>query len=115
MVAAQAKSAFTVPEIKAFWASRSVGRSKGRNDRLEKNRGGVSYYLFRNEIAFYDPNKHTLEITNLGYETSTTKNRLNNLLRSGKIKAYIYQEDFSWYLHTPKGRSKWPGSLKFRV
>ena len=57
------KSAFSIPEIKAFWASKSVKRSKGKNDRLEKNAGGVTYYLFGNAIAHYDPGTHTLKLS----------------------------------------------------
>ncbi|MDD5539762.1 MAG: hypothetical protein PHG61_03620 [Candidatus Marinimicrobia bacterium] len=48
MVSAHAKSAFTVSEMKALLKSKYVGKSKGRNDRIEKNRGGVTYYLFGN-------------------------------------------------------------------
>ena len=116
------KSAFSVAEMKALWSHRtSVGRSKGKNDRIEKNRGGVTYYLFGNEIAHYDPGSRTVTVRDAGYLSATTKDRLNGLL--GKKNLGISQKDGVWFLlkYTPskgwnhEGKKKWPGHISFRV
>jgi hypothetical protein len=99
------KSAFTVTEMKTLWSSRSVGKSKGKNDRIEKNRGGVSYYLFGNEIAFYDPERHTVTVDDAGWQSATTKDRLSAL------GVRVTQKDFNWYL----GNRPWTGSYTFSV
>lgn len=109
MVAAHAKSAFTVSEMKALLKSKYVGRSKGKNDRIEKNRGGVTYYLFGNAIAHYDPATRTLTLTDAGWQSSTTKNRLN-LLGAG-----ITQRDFRWYCGSGRYEKPWTGMKKIRV
>lgn len=103
------KSAFSIPEIKAFWASKSVKRSKGRNDRLEKNAGGVTYYLFGNAIAHYDPGTHTLTLSDARHQSITTKDRLNGL------GANITQKDFIWYTVIDRKVVRWPGSRKLKV
>lgn len=99
------KSAFTVAEMKALWRSASRGKSKGKNDRIEKNQGGVSYYLFGNEIAFYDPANETVTVSDAGWRSTTTKDRLNTL------GVGVHQKDFRWYL----GKEPWKGTYTFRV
>lgn len=109
MPSAHPKSAFSIAEMKALWKSNRVSRVKGRNDRIEKNRGGVSYYLFGNQIAHYDPSTRTLLLRDSGFRTSTTKNRLNSL------GANITQRDYTWYT-TKNGRiMEWTGSKRIRV
>lgn len=109
MVSAHAKSAFTVSEMKALLKSKYVGKSKGRNVRIEKNRGGVTYYLFGNAIAHYDPATRTLTLTDAGWRSATTKNRLN-LLGAG-----ISQRDFQWYVGTGRYEKPWTGTTRRRV
>jgi len=103
------KSAFSIPEIKAFWASKSVKRSKGKNDRLEKNAGGVTYYLFGNAIAHYDPSSHSLHLSDAGHQSVTTKDRLNGL------GANINQKNFIWYTVIDRKVVRWQGSKHIRV
>ncbi len=59
-----------------------------------------------NAIAYkYNDPKQTISITNCGWETNTTKERLNGILEyignSG-----IYQKNFIWYLNG----EKWNGN-----
>ncbi len=59
-----------------------------------------------NEIA-YKSNK-TITITNRGYFTNTTKERLNGVIRlSGANIKPIYQKNFAWYLDD----KEWNGNL----
>lgn len=63
----------------------------------------ASMYLFGNKIATYHSPTNTLEITNCGWFTNTTKERLNGL---PGVK--IYQAFGNWYLNG----EIWNGSLK---
>lgn len=115
MVAAHAKMAFTVTEMKALLKSKSVGRSKGKNDRIEKNRGGVSYYLFGNEIGHYDPSSRTLTVSDGNHLSMTTANRVNLLMPRG----HMIRRDYTFYLVMPgKPIVEWvqgKTNLKFKV
>jgi hypothetical protein len=54
---------------------------------------GRNLYLFGNKIAWYDLNDK-LWISNCGFFTNTTKERLNAI-----PNVRIYQRDFKWYLN----------------
>jgi hypothetical protein len=59
--------------------------------------------LHNNEIAYkYNDPKKTISITNCGWATNTTKERLN-----GIPNVNIYQKNFEWYLND----KKWNGDL----
>lgn len=59
--------------------------------------------LFGNEIAYrYNDPKRTLSITNCGWETNTTKERLN-----GIPDVFIQQKKGKWYLNG----IEWDGNL----
>ena len=62
-----------------------------------------------NAIAYKynDPNK-TIAITNCGWESNTTKERLNGVISlSGLNNSGIYQKNWNWYLDG----KEWDGSL----
>lgn len=67
-----------------------------RSNTVVRDRG---YYLFDNKIAWYD-NGGKLWITNCGYKTTTTKERLNGL-----PNVNITQKNWQWYLNG----QKWDG------
>ena len=55
--------------------------------------------LFGNEIAYqYNNPERTLSITNCGYETATTKERLNGLpnVKINQIKGKWFLNDVEW-------------------
>ena len=59
--------------------------------------------LYGNAIAYkYNDPKQTLSITNCGWESNTTKERLNAL-----PNVSIQQKNFEWYLNG----EKWDGKL----
>lgn len=62
-----------------------------------------------NSIAFkYNDPKNTISITNCGWESNTTKERLNGVITlSGLNIDRIYQKNFVWYLD---GKD-WSGKL----
>ena len=59
--------------------------------------------LFGNEIAYrYNDPERTLSITNAGWFSNTTKERLN-----GIPNVQIHQKNFNWYLND----KEWDGRL----
>ena len=60
---------------------------------------GKSFYLHGNKIAWYDE-RGSLWITNCGWQTNTTKERLNGL-----PNVSIVQKNYQWYLNG----QKWDG------
>ena len=68
----------------------------GANTRTEVWGNGVTVYLHNNAIARWQADKGVLTISNCGWETSTTKSRLNAILDAFNL-GRIYQSKFVWY------------------
>ena len=68
----------------------------GANTRTEVWGGGVTVYLHGHAIARWQADKGVLTISNCGWETSTTKSRLNAILDAFN-QGRIYQSKFVWY------------------
>ena len=71
------------------------------NTRVETEKGYRStVYLHGHRIAVYYPKDSTLHINNCGYETNTTKSRLNVLIDfvCGGVNNGIYQHNWNWFL-----------------
>ena len=51
-------------------------------------------------IVMESENRRRLEVTNAGYETSTTKERLNGVICHICPALRLYQKDFEWYWGT---------------
>tara|TARA_R110000751_G_scaffold235058_1_gene336552 strand:- start:24 stop:335 length:312 start_codon:yes stop_codon:yes gene_type:complete len=61
-----------------------------------------------NSIAYkYNDPKGTIAITNCGWESTTTKERLNGVLHKAGKSYNIKQKDFVWYLDG----KEWDGKL----
>ena len=57
--------------------------------------------LHGNLIAWYDHTKQTLGISSCGWETVTTKSRLNALLHECFYGYTISQKNYVWYISKP--------------
>ena len=57
-----------------------------------------SVYLHGNQIATLDHHTNALKLSSCGYETVTTKSRLNALLSEFKYGCKVFQKQFDWYL-----------------
>ena len=71
------------------------------NTRVETEKGYRStVYLHGHRIAVYYPSTQQLHINNCGYETNTTKSRLNVLIDfvRGGYNNGIFQKNWNWYL-----------------
>lgn len=72
---------------------------------------GVSFvYLYNNLIAMIADT--WLELFDAGYQTATTKSRLNAILSEHGNGERIYQKNHQWFLSTTDGDVKFTGSAK---
>jgi len=79
------------------------------NTRVEFNQTHFNFYLHGHKIAVYYPNSMHLHLNNCGYETNTTKSRLNALIEfvcGGTCG--IYQHKFNWFLKKDKDVTEFP-------
>ena len=82
------------------------------NTRVVNEQGYRSHvYLHGHKIAVYYPSSMTLHVNNCGYETNTTKSRLNALIKHviGGTSG-IYQHNFNWFLKKNKYVSDFPSN-----
>lgn len=80
--------------IKAFRLGREF---KSRNTTLENTDHGQVIRLHGNKIAQLDGS--TLYLTSAGWETATTKSRLNAILKCLIPGAGIFAKDFTWFIN----------------
>ena len=78
-------------------AVRSGREMRRDNTSVEHERGRALVRLHGHLIGVVSPNGE-LTISNCGYETATTKSRLNALLRLLPGCHGIYQHRFQWFL-----------------
>ena len=55
--------------------------------------------LHRTAIAVYDHNTNALKLNTGGYQTRTTKSRLNAILQGIIGCASVYQKNWNWFLN----------------
>ena len=55
-------------------------------------------YLHNNRIATVDHNTNAVKLSSCGYETVTTKSRLNALLSEVKYGAKVFQKNWNWFV-----------------
>ena len=57
-----------------------------------------SVYLHGHNIATLDHNTKALKLSSCGYETVTTKSRLNAILDEVKYGAKVFQRNWTWFV-----------------
>ena len=55
-------------------------------------------FLHGHKIATYDYNTKAVLLSSCGYETVTTKSRLNAILHEVKYGASVYQRNWNWFV-----------------
>ena len=83
------------------------------NTRVETEQGYRStVYLHGHRIAVYYPNGMDLHVNNCGYQTNTTKSRLNVLIDFvfGGVGNGIFQHNWDWYLVRDGKQSEFPSN-----
>ena len=81
---------------KADWSS--------SNTRVEYNNNSncSSVYLHGHQIATFDHNLKAVKLDSCGYETVTTKSRLNAILSEVKYGCKVFQKNFVWFVNYNK-------------
>ena len=57
-----------------------------------------SVYLHGHNICTLDHNTNALKLSSCGYETVTTKSRLNAILEEVKYGCKVFQKQFEWFI-----------------
>ena len=57
-----------------------------------------SVYLHGHQIATLDHHSNALKLSSCGYQTNTTKSRLNAILDEVKWGCRVFQKNFDWFV-----------------
>ena len=57
-----------------------------------------SVYLHGHQIATLDHNSNALKLSSCGYQTNTTKSRLNAILDEIDYGCRVFQKQFDWFV-----------------
>tara|TARA_E500000331_G_scaffold303376_1_gene305835 strand:+ start:131 stop:478 length:348 start_codon:yes stop_codon:yes gene_type:complete len=58
-----------------------------------------SVYLHGHQIATLDHNTNAIKLSSCGYETVTTKSRLNAILEEVKYGCKVFQKNWNWFVY----------------
>ena len=84
------------------------------NTRVEYNNSTncSSIYLHGHQIATFDHNLKAVKLSSCGYQTNTTKSRLNALLEEVKWGCKVFQKNFDWFVsYNDETASFWDGMI----
>ena len=71
-----------------------------------------SVYLHGHQIATLDHNTNAVKLSSCGYETVTTKSRLNAILDEVKYGCKVFQKNFDWFVsYNDQTRNFWDGMI----
>ena len=70
------------------------------NTRVEYNNNSncSSVYLHGHQIATFSHELKAVKLSSCGWQTNTTKSRLNAILSEVKYGCSVYQKDFNWFV-----------------
>jgi hypothetical protein len=98
----------TEQSVNAFTEGQKFSKA---NMSIKNENGIIKMYLHKNLIATKDDNK--LTITDAGWQSNTTKERLNALLNAYSTDVFIFQKNFEWYVGKDhKTATLWDGKDK---
>lgn len=66
--------------------------------------GILSVVYHSTEVVRADLNRRTVIFNNGGYETATTKTRMNQALRQFNIPLSVLQADYEWFVNNADGQ-----------
>ena len=71
-----------------------------------------SIHLHGHLIATFDHNLRAVKLDSCGYETVTTKSRLNAILEEVKYGCKVFQKNFNWFVkYNDQVASFWDGMI----
>ena len=69
-------------------------------------------FLHGHNIATLDHNTQALKLSSCGYETNTTKSRLNAILEEVKYGCKVFQKNWNWFVsYNNQTASFWDGMV----
>ena len=77
---------------KANWAGSNTQVNYNSNTNCS------SVYLHGHQIATFNHDTLALKLSSCGYETNTTKSRLNAILEEVKYGCRVFQKNFVWFV-----------------
>ena len=91
---------------KADWSSSNTSVSYNNSTNCS------SIYLHGHQIATFDHNLKAVKLSSCGYETVTTKSRLNAILEEVKYGCRVFQKNFDWFVsYNDQVASFWDGMI----
>ena len=71
------------------------------NTRVEYNNNTncSTIVLHRTAIAVYDHNSEAIKLNTGGWQSNTTKSRLNAILREVMFGTRVFQKNFNWFIN----------------
>jgi hypothetical protein len=94
-----------------FWDAKPC--RLGARDRVVVEESAVSYMLWGHEIAKWDRKANVLDVSDCGWQTWLTQDRLNNVLR--EVGLGIYSDRGRWYVHYSSADKSYHWEGKHRV
>ena len=71
-----------------------------------------SVYLHGHQIATLEHDTKAVKLSSCGYETVTTKSRLNAILEEVKYGCKVFQKNFNWFVsYNGQTRTFWDGMI----
>ena len=86
----------------------------GSNSQVTNNNSTncSSIHLHGHLIATFDHNLRAVKLDSCGYETVTTKSRLNAILEEVKYGCKVFQKNFDWFVsYNGETASFWDGMI----
>ena len=96
------------------FAVSNKGNWSGSNTQVtfNSNTNCSSIYLHGHLIATYEHNLKAVKLSSCGYQTNTTKSRLNALLEEVKYGCKVFQKNFNWFVsYNDQTRNFWDGMI----
>ena len=79
---------------------------------FNSNTNCSSIYLHGHLIATFDHNLKAVKLSSCGYETNTTKSRLNAILEEVKYGCKVFQKNWNWFVsYNNQTASFWDGMI----
>jgi uracil-DNA glycosylase len=93
--------------VKAFSKNKNY---KNKNTVVSVGEEETAVLLHGNMIAYREHKTGNVYISNRGYDTTVTKERLNAIIASeiGSANGYIFQRNFQWFWGTGKNVTPFP-------
>jgi len=83
------------------FAISNKGNWSSSNTRVEYNENSncSSVYLHGHQIATFCHETKAVKLSSCGWQTTTTKSRLNAILEEVKWGASVFQRNFNWFIN----------------